>query len=222
MLATKAKFGMKENVEYVLKDADGNVKKLFQPNRLYGWLMKKGIASPSLKFPLFGKLVDKMVISNLITTAGVAGIAARINGSGSPAAYTYIALGTGSTAAADANTQLENEITTSGGARASASVSVVTTDTAGDTAQLQNTFSFTTGGTFAITESGVLNAASAGTLLARQVFSAINVVSGDSLQVTYKFLGHLLAIVKSKINKFGEALKNFFEIIPSQALLGTV
>jgi len=37
-----------------------------------------------------------------------------------------------------------------------------------------------------VTESGVLNDASTGTLLARQVFSAINVASGDSLQITWK------------------------------------
>ncbi len=183
----KAKFGLKENVEYVLRDSEGKVKKLFQPNALYLWLLKRGLASPNLTSGLFGHFTSKMVISNLITTVGVSGIAARINGSGSPAAYTYIALGTGTTGAADADTQLEAEITTSGGARASASVSLVTTDTAGDTAQLQNTFNFTTGGTFAITESGVLNSASTGTLLARQVFSAINVASGDSLQVTWKF-----------------------------------
>jgi len=183
----KAKFGLVENVEYQLRDANGNVKPLFQANKIYSWLMKIGVASRNLTSPLFGHFVPKMVISNLITTVGVSGIAARINGSGSPAAYTYIALGTGTDAAADADTQLVAEITTSGGARASASVSLVTTDTAGDTAQLQNTFNFTTGGTFAITESGVLNAASTGTLLARQVFSAINVASGDSLQVTWKF-----------------------------------
>lgn len=183
----KAKFGLKENVEYVLKDSEGRVKPLFQPNKLYLWLLKRGLVSPNLTSALFGHLTEKMVISNLITTAGVAGIAARINGSGSPAAYTYIGLGTGTTAAADANTQLEAEITTSGGARANSTASVVTTDTAGDTAQLVNTFAFTTGGSFAITESGVLNAASTGTLLARQVFSAINVASGDSLQVTWKF-----------------------------------
>ncbi len=183
-----ARFGLKENVEYVLRDAEGKVKQLFQPNSLYLWLLKRGLASPNLSISgLLGHFTSKMIISNLITTVGVAGIAARINGSGSPAAYTYIGLGTGTTAAADANTQLEQEITTSGGARAAASVSVVTTDTAGDTAQLQNTFNFTTGGTFAITESAVLNAASTGTLLARQVFSAINVASGDSLQVTWKF-----------------------------------
>lgn len=187
MIFGKAKFGLKENVEYQLRDSAGKVKPLFQPNRLFRWLMNKGLASPSLTFPLFGHYADRMVLSNLITTVGVSGIAARINGSGSPAAYTYIAVGTGTTAAADADTQLVNEVTTSGGARATATVSLQTTDTAGDTAQLQLTFSFTTGGSFAITESGVLNAASTGTLLARQVFSAINVASGDSLQVTWKF-----------------------------------
>jgi len=183
----KAKFGLNENVEYKLRDSEGNLKQLFQPNKFYMWLLKRGLVSPNLTSPLFGRFSTKLVISNLITTVGVAGIAARINGSGTPAAFTYIALGVGTAAAADADTQLASEITTSGGGRASASVSVVTTDTAGDTAQLQNTFNFTDGGTFAITESGVLNAASTGTLLARQVFSAINVASGDSLQVTWKF-----------------------------------
>jgi len=186
-LFSKSKVGLNENVEYQLKDSGGNIKKIFQPNRVYSWLLKKGLVSPNLTSMLFGNFVDKMVISNLITTGGVSGIAARINGSGSPVAYTYIALGTGTTGAADANTQLEAEITTSGGARASATVTLQTTDTAGDTAQLQLTFNFTTGASFAITESGVLNAASTGTLLARQVFSAINVASGDSLQVTWKF-----------------------------------
>lgn len=183
----RAKMGLHENVEYQLRDSEGNVKPLFQLNKLGAWLRKAGVLSASITSPLFGHFADKMVISNLITTLGVSGIAARINGSGSPAAYTYIALGLGTTAAADADTQLESEITTSGGARAASSVSLQTTDTAGDTAQLQNTFNFTDGGTFAICESGVLNAASTGTLLARQVFSAINVASGDSLQVTWKF-----------------------------------
>ncbi len=183
----KAKFGLKENVEYTLKDSEGNAKPLFQLNKLGARLREAGLISPNTTSRLFGSFVDKMVVSNLITTLGVSGIAARINGSGSPAAYTYIALGLGTTAAADADTELESEITTSGGARAAASVSLVTTDTAGDTAQLQVTFNFTDGGTFAICESGVLNAASDGTLLAHQVFSAINVASGDSLQVTWKF-----------------------------------
>ena len=182
----KSKVGMKENVEYQLKDAQGNIKPLFQPNRLMIWGMKKGIVSPFSRLPIFGNYADKMVISNLVTEAGVAGIAARINAAGAPAAFTYIAIGEGTTAAADADTELEAECTASGGARASATCTVVTTDTPGDTAQLVNTFNFTTGAAYAVTESGVLNAASDGTLLARQVFSAINVASGDSLQITWK------------------------------------
>jgi hypothetical protein len=61
---------------------------------------------------------------------------------------------------------------------------LVTTTITNDTAQLTKTFTVT--GSVAVTESGVLNAASAGTLLCHQVFSAINVASGDSLAVTWK------------------------------------
>jgi hypothetical protein len=183
----KAKMGLKENVSYQLKDAKGNVKPLFKANKLYTFLMEKGLRRDLTVAGLFGNWTEKLVISNLITTAGVAGIAARINGTGTPAAFTYIALGTGTAAAADADTQLEAEITTSGGARAAATCSVTTTDALDDTAVLIKTFAFTSGGTFAVTESGVLNGASTGTLLARQVFSAINVASGDSLQVTWQF-----------------------------------
>jgi hypothetical protein len=116
--------------------------------------------------------------------AGKAGIASRINGSGGAAAFTFIAIGTGATAAAAGDTTLQAEITTNGGQRASCSVSLVTTDVTNDTAQCVVTYTFTGG--FAVTESGYLNASSAGTLLSRQTFSAINVVSGDSLSVTWK------------------------------------
>ena len=122
-----------------------------------------------------------------IPVVGIAGIAGRINGSSAANPFTRIALGLGTTGVADTDTQLESEIITSGGERASATCSAITTDTAGDTAQLQKTFTFTAGGSFAITESGVLDDASTGILLARQTFSAINVASGDSLQVTWKF-----------------------------------
>lgn len=132
-----------------------------------------------------GNLKEERDISNLITNAGFAGVASRINGDGSEAAFTYIALGTGTTAANVADTTLETEITTGGGERANSTVSRVTTDVTNDTAQLVETFAFTS--SFAVTESGVLNAASTGVLLARQVFSAINVANGDSLQVTWKF-----------------------------------
>lgn len=131
-----------------------------------------------------GVVIATREIKNLIVSAGKAGVASRINGSGAEAAFTYIALGTGASGPVAGDTTLGTEITTNGGQRANATASRVTTAVTNDTAQLLNTFSFT--GSFAITEAGILNAAAAGTLLCRQVFSAVNVANGDSLQVTYK------------------------------------
>jgi hypothetical protein len=186
----KAQYSLIENVEYSIVDKFGKAKKLFQQNALYTLAMKRGILSPYAyqKLGVFSSLLghwsDKAVVANLMTNAGFALVAGRINGSGSPAAATYIAVGTGTTAANVANTALETEITDSGLERASASVSLVTTTVTNDTAQMVVTFTVT--GTKAVTESGVLNASSSGSLLCRQVFSAINVVSGDSLQITWK------------------------------------
>jgi hypothetical protein len=185
-----AQFQIMENVEFVLRDKFGNVKKLFQENKIYTKLMKMGVLSPFAyqKLGIFdfllGKWSESKLVANLMTNAGFAGMASRCNGAGSEAAFTYIGIGTGTTAANVADTTLETEITTGGGARANSTASRVTTTVTNDTAQLVNTFTFTAG--FAVTESGVLNAASSGVLLCRQVFSAINVVSGDTLQITWK------------------------------------
>lgn len=131
-----------------------------------------------------GRIKEVRLSRNLVTNAGFAGIASRINGSGAEAAGTYLAVGTGTTAANAADTTLETEITDSGLARVAATASRVTTTVTNDTAQLQTTFTVT--GTKAVTEAGYLNASSSGVLFARSVFSAVNVVNGDSLQLTYK------------------------------------
>lgn len=181
-----------DNVEYVLRDSFGNIKPIFNDNRLCQFLIKKGVISPfwmnyryaSWLMPLLGSMSDSKQVSNLITTAGRGLISGRINGAGSPAAATYIAVGTGATAAVIGDTTLQTETAVSGLARANGTVSTVTTTVTNDTSQITNTFTVT--GTVAVTESGVLNAAAAGTLLCRQVFSAINVANGDSLQITWK------------------------------------
>lgn len=180
------------NVSYTLRDHDGNVKRLFQDNALAVLLLKKGILSPlwinswfaPLVAPFLGEYSDHKQVRNLVTTVGKALVAGRLMASGAPAAATYIAVGTGTNAAAAGDTALQTELATSGLSRVSGTVSLVTTTTTNDTAQ--NTTTFTVSGTQAVTESGILNAASTGTLLCRQVFSAINVVSGDSLQITWK------------------------------------
>lgn len=131
-----------------------------------------------------GHTKETRAYHNLVVSAGKAGVASRINGSGAEAAFTFIAIGTGTTAAAAGDTTLQTEITTGGGARAAATATRITTTVTNDTAQLDLTFALTA--TFAITESCVINAASAGTMLCRQTFSAINVVSGDSAQFIWK------------------------------------
>ena len=181
------RFHLKQNIEMVLRDKDGNIKPIFQENKLFTWLLKKGILSPTFyKIPfVLGKWQISKLVSNLVTNAGAAGVASRINGAGGESAFTFIAVGTGVAAAAVTDTALGTETTASGLSRVAGTASRSTTDVTNDTAELTTTFSVT--GTVAITESGALNAASAGVLLARQVFSAVNVVSGDSLQVTWKF-----------------------------------
>lgn len=205
-IATKKRGRMRlaENVNYQLRDKDGNLKSLFAVNKLGRAILERAragysaynndgsqksglratIAINGLQIPfLTGRFTKSMTISNLVTNAGFGGVASRTNGAGAEAAFTYIAIGTGAVAAAVTDTTLGAEITTLGGQRAAATASRTTTGTTNDTATLVNTFTFT--GAFAVTESGVLNAASLGVLLCRQVFSAINVASGDSLQIIW-------------------------------------
>jgi hypothetical protein len=132
-----------------------------------------------------GNLKESRIVKNLITNAGLKGAADRLGGI-SAAAFTYLALGTGTTAAAAGNTALETELSTLGLSRVNATVAAVTTTVTDDTLQLSNTFTVT--GTAAVTEAGILNAGSGGTLLSRLVFSAVNVINGDSLTVTYKII----------------------------------
>lgn len=201
-------FHMRENITYTLKDASGKALKLFQDNFLnraiFGFfrdnlgiqpigkdgMVKPGIlnhlAAYGLRIPFVtGFWTYEMKAANLVTSAGKAAIASRFNGSGSEAAFTYIALGTGTTAAAVGDTTLQTEITDSGLTRQSATVSRTTTTVTNDTARL--TYTWTASGSKAVTESGCLNAASLGVLANRQVFSAVNLVSGNSFQATHDF-----------------------------------
>jgi hypothetical protein len=133
-----------------------------------------------------GKVKEKRTIRNKIVNAGLAAIAGLLLSDVSVDDFDYIAVGTGTDAAAAGDTTLGTEITDSGLERAAGTGTRETTTVTNDTAQLTKTFTVT--GTKAVTEAGILNAAAAGTLLARQVFSAINVVSGDSLQINWQIV----------------------------------
>ena len=123
---------------------------------------------------------------NLITDAGKYGIASRINGASGETVFTYIAVGESTASATVGDTQLGNEITGADLARVVGTATLQTTTVTDDTAQLATTFNVT--GSYGVTEAGILNASSNGTLLGRRVFSAVNVLSGDTLQIIYKII----------------------------------
>ena len=120
---------------------------------------------------------------DLITNVGKAQGAGLLNGVvTSP--FTYLAIGIGTAAPAVTDTALASEISTGGGARAAATCTRVTTTVTNDTAQLYKEWTFTA--SFAVTECGAFDAASAGNMLFRQTFTAKNVESGDKFQLTAK------------------------------------
>lgn len=179
----KAKAHLNLNVSYQVKDKSGKVKKLFQENNLWKLLHRKlGIVAPQIPL-LFGNFVETKNVANLVTNAGKAVAAGLLTGDVTNF-FDYIAVGTGTTAADATDTTLETETAASGLTRAASTNSRVTTDVTDDTAQFVKAFSVS--GTVAVTESGVFDASSAGNMLARQTFSAINVVSGDTLTITWK------------------------------------
>jgi hypothetical protein len=119
------------------------------------------------------------VKDNLIVNAGFSFIAQSVGlSTGRPGVMSHIAVGTGTTAAAAANTTLVTELT-----RKAATFS----HTAG-TKVFQFEAIFNAGeATGAITEAGVFNAASAGTMLDRVVFAVINKGADDTLTQRFTF-----------------------------------
>jgi len=99
--------------------------------------------------------------------------------------FDYIELGTGTTAATSDDTALETPTAESGLTRAQGTNSRVTTTVTNDTSQTLHTFT-NAGSTAAITEAGLFDAASTGVMADHQVFAAVSVENGNSLQVTYQ------------------------------------
>lgn len=131
------------------------------------------------------KIVDKVYKGKCPTNVGFAMVADLVGNVTPVAAVTYLAVGTSATAAAATDTALGAETTTDGLARASATVTRVTTTVANDTLQLLKEWTAT--GVVVLREIGALNAASNGTLLARKVYDAITTADTDHVKMTYKF-----------------------------------
>jgi len=119
-----------------------------------------------------------LISTKVVTDAGVAYLVDGLQSAGTDVAlFKFHASGTGVVAENVTDTTLGTEAATrvSGAQAEGASANIY---------QTVATIPYT--GTLAITEHGVLSAASAGTLLDRSVFTAINVINGDSIEFTYE------------------------------------
>jgi hypothetical protein len=115
---------------------------------------------------------------NLIVNAGFDLICASLGNGSRPALLSHIAVGTGATAAVAGNTGLQIELSRIAAAYAHTLSTKVFT--------MSCTFGVGVG-TGALTEAGVFNAASAGTMLDRVVFPVINKGASDTLGITFTF-----------------------------------
>ena len=112
-------------------------------------------------------------VPNLFVTAGKIYVADRIKNNST--VMSHMAIGTGTAAAAAGNTALGSE-----SARTALTSSTVTNN------EIVYVDTFAAGtGTGAITEAGIFNASSGGTMLCRTVFSVVNKGASDAMTITW-------------------------------------
>ena len=122
-----------------------------------------------------GKQKENFTIPNLVVTTGLAYIASRMKDA-TATAMTHMAVGTGSTAAAAGNTALETQL----GSRVALTSTTVTSNSIAYVA------SFGAGvATGALTEAGIFNASTSGTMLCRTLFAVINKGAADTMTITW-------------------------------------
>jgi hypothetical protein len=123
-----------------------------------------------------GDVTKEVIIPNTVVTVGKNFIASRMKDA-TATAMSHMELGTGTTGAVVANTTLETVIASS---RTSLTSTTVTTNS------VAYVVTFGAGvGTGAVTEAGIFNASSAGTMLCRTTFSVINKAAADTLGITW-------------------------------------
>jgi hypothetical protein len=140
-------------------------------------MIKESIkAKGELSIKLFGpdgKLKAEQNVPNLVVTTGKTFIAARMVGT--PTAMSHMAIGSGTTDPVVGNTALQTEL---------GRVSLTSSTSTGAVVTYVASFGAGTG-TGAVTEAGILNASSAGTLLCRTEFAVLNKGADDSLSITW-------------------------------------
>ena len=137
-------------------------------------LTMKGELSVVVKDEATGTIKQAFTVPNLVVSVGKTYIASRMVGTASNV-MSHMAIGTATTTPIVGDTTLGTEAGRVGVSAFTASTNTVTT-----------TATFPAGtGTGAITEAGILNAASAGSLLCRTTFPVVNKAAGDSIAITW-------------------------------------
>ena len=121
-----------------------------------------------------GKVSQDFTVPNLVVDTGLAYIASRMKDT-TDDAMSHMAVGTGTTPAAAGDTTMETE---------SARVALDSTTPAGGSITFVATYPAGTA-TAALTEAGIFNDASAGTMLCRTLFSVINKGASDTMTITW-------------------------------------
>ena len=133
-------------------------------------------ATGELNIKLFGpdgQLKSEKTVPNLVVTVGKTFIAARMVGT--PTAMSHMAIGSGTVDPVVGDTTLGTELARVALTSSTSALAVVT-----------YVASFGQGvGTGAVTEAGIFNASSAGTLLCRTEFAVVNKGATDSMSITW-------------------------------------
>ena len=129
-----------------------------------------------LKGKLSIALNDEVVqeVDNLVVTAGKGYVASRMKDA-SATAMSHMAIGSGTTNPAASDTAVETEL---------GRVALTSTNVSSAVVTYVATFAAGTG-TGAVTEAGILNASSGGSMLCRTEFSVVNKGSSDSMTITW-------------------------------------
>ena len=122
-----------------------------------------------------GNVKDSREIHNLVVNAGLTFICSRMAGT-SAGVMSHMALGSSTTAAAAGQTDLVSIL----GSREALDSTSASSNT------ITYVSSFEAGeGTGAVTEAGIFNASSSGTMLCRTVFPVVNKQADDTMSVTW-------------------------------------
>lgn len=122
-----------------------------------------------------GNVKEERHEENLVVSAGLNFICDRMEGT-SEAVMSHMGLGSGTTAAAAGDTDLGSIL----GSREALDSTTVSSNT------ITYVSSFEAGdATGAVTEAGIFNASTSGTMLCRVVFSEINKAADDTMSVTW-------------------------------------